>query len=78
MVTQRGDGMGERLAHGGGLPQLPTGDLVAAMLGGILLGALPYLSYGLLPLYAVPLTVVVLGRPRLPILVALTRGLVAS
>ncbi|MBT2207268.1 hypothetical protein [Actinomadura sp. NEAU-AAG7] len=47
------------------------------MLGGNLLGALPCLSYGLLPLYAVPLTVVVLGRPRLPILVALTCGLVA-
>ncbi len=53
------------------------GDLVAAMFGGILLGALPYLSYGLLPLYAVPLAVVVLSRPRPPVLVALACGLVA-
>ncbi|GAA4228219.1 glycosyltransferase family 39 protein [Actinomadura meridiana] len=52
------------------------GGVPAAVLGGILLGALPYLSYGLLPLYAVPLAVVVLSRPRLRVLAALACGLV--
>ncbi|WP_395103628.1 hypothetical protein [Actinomadura sp. SCN-SB] len=32
--------------------------------GGLLLGTLPYLSYGLLPLFALPLAVVVLARPH--------------
>ncbi|MFD0534144.1 hypothetical protein ACFQY7_10620 [Actinomadura luteofluorescens] len=44
--------------------------LVPAAAGGLLLGCLPYLSYGLLPLFAVPLAVVVLGRPRLRVLAA--------
>ncbi|NDU75362.1 hypothetical protein GWI34_22450 [Actinomadura sp. DSM 109109] len=44
--------------------------LVPAAAGGLLLGCLPYLSYGLLPLLAVPLAVVVLGRPRARVLAA--------
>ncbi|MBW8486880.1 hypothetical protein [Actinomadura parmotrematis] len=35
-----------------------------ALAGGLVLGALPYLSYGLLPLFAVPAVVVLLQRPR--------------
>ncbi|GLZ09521.1 membrane protein [Actinomadura sp. NBRC 104412] len=36
----------------------------AAAGGGLLLGTLPYLSYGLLPLFALPLAVVILTRPK--------------
>ncbi|MFB4318267.1 hypothetical protein [Actinomadura sp. 21ATH] len=39
------------------------GSLPAAAAAGLLLGALPYLSYGLLPLFAIPLAVVALTRP---------------
>ncbi|MEW2353292.1 hypothetical protein [Spirillospora sp. NPDC029432] len=39
------------------------GGLLAAAGAGLLLGALPYLSYGLLPFFAIPLAVVVLTRP---------------
>ncbi|MEV4008716.1 hypothetical protein, partial [Actinomadura sp. NPDC049753] len=49
--------------------------LVPAAAGGLLLGCLPYLSYGLLPLFAVPLAVVVLGRPRARALAAAGAGL---
>jgi len=35
-----------------------------AVAAGLLFGALPYLSYGLLPLFAVPLAVLVMTRPR--------------
>ena len=38
--------------------------LACAGASGLLLGALPYLSYGLLPLFAMPLAVVVVARPR--------------
>ncbi|WP_157430907.1 hypothetical protein [Actinomadura macra] len=47
-----------------------------AAAGGLLLGCLPYLSYGLLPLFAVPLVVLVLCRPRPAVLVGLSVGLV--
>ncbi|MFG2246344.1 hypothetical protein [Spirillospora sp. NPDC048823] len=50
--------------------------LAAACAGGLLLGCLPYLSYGLLPLFAVPLAVLVLTRPRPHVLAALAAGLV--
>lgn len=50
--------------------------LAPAATGGLLLGCLPYLSYGLLPLFAVPLAVVVLGRPRARALAAAGAGLV--
>ncbi|GAB2810237.1 hypothetical protein GCM10027176_13580 [Actinoallomurus bryophytorum] len=40
---------------------------VCAVTAGLLLGALPYLSYGLLPLFATPLAVLVLARPRWPV-----------
>ncbi|QXJ19784.1 hypothetical protein AGRA3207_000376 [Actinomadura graeca] len=50
--------------------------VAAAAAGGLLLGCLPYLSYGLLPLSAVPLAVLVLCRPRAAVLVALAAGLV--
>ncbi|MFB9191858.1 hypothetical protein ACFFWA_02680 [Actinomadura verrucosospora] len=49
--------------------------LVPAAAGGLLLGCLPYLSYGLLPLLAVPLAVVVLGRPRARALAVAGAGL---
>jgi hypothetical protein len=39
------------------------GGLPAVAGGGLLLGTLPYLSYGLLPLFAIPLAVVILTRP---------------
>jgi hypothetical protein len=41
---------------------------------GLLLGALPYLSYGLLPLFAVPAAVLVLTRPRWPVIAVLVAG----
>ncbi|MCO5986781.1 hypothetical protein NE235_11780 [Actinoallomurus spadix] len=47
-----------------------------AFAGGLLLGALPYLSYGLLPVFALPLAVLVLTRPRRAVLGALAGGLV--
>ncbi|MEV5749871.1 hypothetical protein AB0L00_18785 [Actinoallomurus sp. NPDC052308] len=42
--------------------------------GGLLLGALPYLSYGLLPIFALPLAVLVLTRPAWSVLMALAAG----
>ncbi|MFI0408953.1 hypothetical protein [Actinomadura sp. 3N508] len=47
-----------------------------AVAGGVLLGCLPYLSYGLLPLFAVPLAVAALTRPRAVIVAAVAAGLV--
>ncbi|TDE33931.1 hypothetical protein [Actinomadura sp. 6K520] len=45
------------------------GNLLAAAGGGLLLGTLPYLSYGLLPLFALPLAAALLTRitPRLAV-----------
>lgn len=43
----------------------------AALAAGLLLGTLPYLSYGLLPLFALPLAVVLLARPDLRVLAVL-------
>ncbi|MEV5747884.1 hypothetical protein AB0L00_08700 [Actinoallomurus sp. NPDC052308] len=50
--------------------------LAVAFAGGVLLGSLPYLSYGLLPLFALPLAVLVLTRPPRPVLAALAVGCV--
>jgi hypothetical protein len=44
---------------------------VCAATAGVLLGALPYLSYGLVPLFAMPLAVLVLARPRWPVVAIL-------
>jgi hypothetical protein len=44
--------------------------LVHVVAAGLLFGALPYLSYGLLPLFAVPLAVVIVARPPGRVLVA--------
>ncbi|MEU8804607.1 hypothetical protein [Spirillospora sp. NPDC048819] len=52
--------------------------LAAGWAGGLLLGCLPYLSYGLLPLFAVPLAVLVLTRPGPRVLAALGAGLVVA
>ncbi|WP_141575309.1 hypothetical protein [Actinomadura sp. WMMA1423] len=52
--------------------------LVPAVAGGLLLGCLPYLSYGLLPLFAVPLAVVLLRRPRPLVLAAAAAGLAVA
>jgi hypothetical protein len=38
--------------------------LARAVAAGLLFGLLPYLSYGLLPLFAVPLAVLIVARPR--------------
>lgn len=46
-----------------------------AVAAGVLLGALPYLSYGLLPLFAVPIAVGILTRPRRKVLIAVICGL---
>ncbi|WP_192809292.1 hypothetical protein, partial [Actinomadura montaniterrae] len=54
----------------------PVSAAVAAVAGGVLLGSLPYLSYGLLPLFAVPLAVLLLSRPRPRVLACLGAGLV--
>ncbi|MFI0487403.1 hypothetical protein [Actinomadura sp. 9N215] len=50
----------------------------AAAAGGALLGCLPYLSYGLLPLFAVPLAVLALTRPRARTVAAAAAGLAAA
>ncbi|MCP9976915.1 hypothetical protein [Actinomadura madurae] len=55
-----------------------TWALACAVAGGVLLGCLPYLSYGLLPLFAVPLAVLLLARPRVRVLVALAAGLAVA
>ncbi|WP_018653898.1 hypothetical protein [Actinomadura flavalba] len=47
-----------------------------AVASGLLLGSLPYLSYGLLPLFAVPLVVLIVRRPAWPVWAALVCGLV--
>lgn len=52
--------------------------LPAAAAGGLLLGCLPYLSYGLLPLFAVPLAVLAARRPRPLVLAALGAGLAVA
>lgn len=52
------------------------GALVSASAGGLLLGSLPYLSYGLLPMFALPLAVLLLTRPSRPVLAALAAGCV--
>ncbi|WP_252846864.1 hypothetical protein [Actinoallomurus purpureus] len=52
----------------------PTPAPAYAFAGGLLLGCLPYLSYGLLPMFALPLAVLVLTRPPRPVLVALAAG----
>jgi methylthioxylose transferase len=52
-----------------------TGSLASSFAGGLLLGSLPYLSYGLLPIFALPLAVLVLTRPARPVLIALAAGL---
>ncbi|MFF5257898.1 hypothetical protein ACFY4C_03055 [Actinomadura viridis] len=46
-------------------------SLLAAAGAGLLLGTLPYLSYGLLPLFALPLAVVLLTRPGRRVLAVL-------
>ncbi|MCO5972965.1 hypothetical protein [Actinoallomurus soli] len=48
--------------------------VAAAFAGGLLLGSLPYLSYGLLPVFALPLAVLLLTRPPRPVLGALAVG----
>ncbi|GAA4638077.1 hypothetical protein GCM10023196_094410 [Actinoallomurus vinaceus] len=50
--------------------------LGCAFAGGLLLGSLPYLSYGLLPMFALPLAVLVLTRPPRAVLGALAAGCV--
>ncbi|GAA2584203.1 hypothetical protein SMC26_02685 [Actinomadura fulvescens] len=51
--------------------------IVAAVGGGLLLGSLPYLSYGLLPLFAVPAAVLIACRPSARVVVALLCGCAA-
>ncbi|GAA2399605.1 glycosyltransferase family 39 protein [Actinomadura vinacea] len=46
-------------------------SFVAAAGAGLLLGTLPYFSYGLLPLFALPLAVVILARPNRRVLAIL-------
>lgn len=55
-----------------GLPRWVA--LGGSFAGGLLLGCLPYLSYGLLPIFALPLAVLVLTRPAWPIVIALAAG----
>ncbi|WP_242895280.1 hypothetical protein [Actinomadura litoris] len=57
-------------------PARPGARVAAAVGAGLLLGCLPYLSYGLLPLFAVPAAVLLLARPRPVVLAALGAGLV--
>ncbi|XRQ16211.1 hypothetical protein ACN3XK_36720, partial [Actinomadura welshii] len=72
LAARPGAGPGAR--PGGGRARAAA----AAAGGGLVLGCLPYLSYGLLPLFAVPLAVVLLTRPRAGVLAALGAGLAAA
>jgi hypothetical protein len=45
-----------------------------AFTSGLMLGALPYLSYGLLSIFALPLAVLIRTRPRRAVLIALLTG----
>ncbi|KAB2346435.1 hypothetical protein [Actinomadura rudentiformis] len=47
---------------------------LAALGGGLLLGSLPYLSYGLLPLFAVPAAVLIAVRPSARVVAVLLCG----
>ncbi|MFG2003195.1 hypothetical protein ACGFNU_28945 [Spirillospora sp. NPDC048911] len=47
---------------------------LAALGGGLLLGSLPYLSYGLLPLFAIPAAALIAARPNARVVVALLCG----
>jgi hypothetical protein len=51
------------------------GTVARAVAGGVLLGTLPYLSYGLLPLFAVPVTVLIVARPRRRVVIAVLCGM---
>lgn len=64
-------GRATRAREGG---PLGPAALASTFTGGVLLGSLPYLSYGLLPVFALPLAVLVLARPPRPVLVALAAG----
>lgn len=57
----------------GRLPGVAVGG--AAVGGGVLLGALPYLNYGMLPFGAVPLVVLLMARPGWRTLALLACGL---
>lgn len=48
--------------------------VAAGLAGGLLLGALPYLSYGLLSFFALPLAALTLARPSRPVIAALAAG----
>lgn len=48
--------------------------VACAISAGVLLGALPYLSYGLLPMFALPLAVLLVTRPGRPVLAGLAAG----
>lgn len=52
-----------------------AGRAAGAFCSGLLLGALPYLSYGLLPLFAVPAAVLAVTRPRWPVVAVLLAGM---
>jgi len=51
-------------------------DLARAVAAGSLFGALPYLSYGLLPLFAVPLAVLIVARPRRQVVIAVLAAMI--
>ncbi|MFB9248712.1 hypothetical protein ACFFWE_10760 [Sphaerisporangium melleum] len=53
------------------------GRLGYAAGAGVLLGALPYLSYGLVPYLAIPVAVAVLVRPSWPVVAAVVAGAAA-
>jgi hypothetical protein len=56
----------------GGLPR-PVA-VISTFASGLLLGSLPYLSYGLLSIFALPLAVLILTRPSRPVVLALVTG----
>jgi hypothetical protein len=49
---------------------------VRAAAAGLLFGALPYLSYGLLPLFAVPVAVLIVARPRWRVVIAVLGAMI--
>ncbi|MFL6052887.1 MAG: hypothetical protein ACJ72W_08225 [Actinoallomurus sp.] len=51
-------------------------QLAGAVVAGFLFGVLPYLSYGLLPLFAVPLAVLIVARARWRVVIAVLAAMV--
>ncbi|MGI5231836.1 hypothetical protein [Actinoallomurus sp. CA-142502] len=73
-AAESGSSLSSTLERDVGTESSALGMAARAFAGGLLLGSLPYLSYGLLPIFALPLAVLILTRPGWPVLIALAAG----